>query len=211
LARKTPEESQKTRDEILNSAERVFVSFGVGESTINHIALDSGFSRGAIYGHYTNKIDICLSVIHRALKDERPLKNDIKIDVLQYLLSSALFYLREITKPGSITNVIEIIYFKTEKSDENTPVLRWRKFIDKFILHKIKLVLKRAVLSGELPKNLDLNLCSFYLSATFEGVYDTCKWLYKDVDDDVISKLERVLRFAIFNLKESCCNGVMKK
>ncbi|UAN45140.1 TetR family transcriptional regulator [Serratia sp. JSRIV001] len=211
MARKTPEESQKTRDAILNSAERVFITFGVGESTINHISLDSGFSRGAIYGHYTNKVEICLSVIKRAIKDEQPLKHDIKSDVLEYLLSSAVIYLKKITQPGSIKNIIEIIYFKTENTDENAPILRWKKFIDRFILNKIKISLKRAVASGELPEDLDLVLCSFYLSALFEGIYDTCKWSYEDVSDEIINSLERILRFAIFNLKESNCNGILKK
>lgn len=211
LARKTPEESQKTRDAVLNSAERVFIAFGVGESTINHISLDSGFSRGAIYGHYKNKIEICLAVIHRGIKDEQPLKQNVKKDVLQHLLSSAMLYLRKITQPGSIKNVIEIIYFKTENTNENTPVLRWKRFIDKFILNKIKANLRRAVASGELPETLDLDLCSFYLSATFEGIYDTCKWAYEDINDDVINRLEKMLRFAIFSLKDSNCNSILKK
>ncbi|TEM58333.1 TetR family transcriptional regulator [Pseudomonas aeruginosa] len=55
MARKTKEESQKTRDGILDAAERVFLEKGVGTTAMADLADAAGVSRGAVYGHYKNK------------------------------------------------------------------------------------------------------------------------------------------------------------
>ncbi|GAA17575.1 probable transcriptional regulator [Pseudomonas aeruginosa NCMG1179] len=50
MARKTKEESQKTRDGILDAAERVFLEKGVGTTAMADLADAAGVSRGAVYG-----------------------------------------------------------------------------------------------------------------------------------------------------------------
>lgn len=62
MARKTKEESQKTRDGILDAAERVFLEKGVGTTAMADLADAAGVSRGAVYGHYKNKIEVCLAM-----------------------------------------------------------------------------------------------------------------------------------------------------
>lgn len=66
MARKTKEESQKTRDGILDAAERVFLEKGVGTTAMADLADAAGVSRGAVYGHYKNKIEVCLAMCDRA-------------------------------------------------------------------------------------------------------------------------------------------------
>ncbi|HEQ0163187.1 TPA: TetR family transcriptional regulator, partial [Pseudomonas aeruginosa] len=48
MARKTKEESQKTRDGILDAAERVFLEKGVGTTAMVDLADAAGVSRGAV-------------------------------------------------------------------------------------------------------------------------------------------------------------------
>ncbi|HGY3917735.1 TPA: TetR family transcriptional regulator, partial [Pseudomonas aeruginosa] len=49
MARKTKEESQKTRDGILDAAERVFLEKGVGTTAMADLADAAGVSRGAVW------------------------------------------------------------------------------------------------------------------------------------------------------------------
>src|SRR5437588_12440714 len=62
----TPERRrQLTRDALLDAAEDVFVKKGVGGASMEQIAAEAGFSRGAIYSNFGNKDDLLRAVIDR--------------------------------------------------------------------------------------------------------------------------------------------------
>jgi TetR/AcrR family acrAB operon transcriptional repressor len=56
--RKTKEEAQKTREDLLKAAALVFSDKGVARSTLAEIAKAAGVTRGAIYWHFENKAEI---------------------------------------------------------------------------------------------------------------------------------------------------------
>src|SRR5580765_2856664 len=56
--RRTKEESEGTRRTILAAARRVFAKRGVTRTTLGHVAAEAGVSRGAIYWHFANKIEL---------------------------------------------------------------------------------------------------------------------------------------------------------
>ena len=58
MARKTKEEAEKTRKEIIESARRVFHLEGVSRSTCEKIAQAAGVTRGAVYWHFKDKADV---------------------------------------------------------------------------------------------------------------------------------------------------------
>lgn len=58
MARKTKEDAQLTRDQILDAAERVFQRRGVSRTSLQEIALEAGLTRGAIYWHFEGKADL---------------------------------------------------------------------------------------------------------------------------------------------------------
>lgn len=62
MARKTKEESEKTRARILDSARRVFHQLGFNQSSLEEIARDAGLTRGAIYWHFKDKADLLFSL-----------------------------------------------------------------------------------------------------------------------------------------------------
>ncbi len=58
MVRKTKEESEKTRLLILNTALDVFSEKGFVRSTLKDIATRAGMTRGAIYWHFKDKVDL---------------------------------------------------------------------------------------------------------------------------------------------------------
>ena len=58
MARKTKEEAQKTRNDILDSAAKIFSERGVHRTSLEDIAKDAQVTRGAIYWHFKNKAEI---------------------------------------------------------------------------------------------------------------------------------------------------------
>ncbi len=58
MARRTKEEAEQTRRDILEAALDEFYECGYTNSTLNSIAKRTGFTKGAIYWHFKNKKDL---------------------------------------------------------------------------------------------------------------------------------------------------------
>ena len=56
--RKTKEEAQQTRSNLLNAALNVFYERGVAQASLDEIAKAAGVTRGALYWHFKNKEDL---------------------------------------------------------------------------------------------------------------------------------------------------------
>ncbi|HDR8989393.1 TPA: TetR family transcriptional regulator [Burkholderia vietnamiensis] len=66
MARKTQEESLAIKHRILDAAELVLLEQGVAQTAMADLAEAAGMSRGAVYGHYRNKMEVCLALCDRA-------------------------------------------------------------------------------------------------------------------------------------------------
>lgn len=176
MARKTKEESQKTRDGILDAAERVFLEKGVGNTAMADLADAAGVSRGAVYGHYKNKIEVCLAMCDRAFARIEVPDERADVPALDILLRAGMGFLRQCCEPGSVQRVLEILYLKCERSDENEPLLRRRELLEKQGQRLGLRLIRRAVAQGELPARLDVELASVYLQSLWDGVCGTLAW-----------------------------------
>lgn len=67
MVRRTKEEAQKTRDQILTAASKVFCDKGFANSSLEDIASEANVTRGAIYWHFKNKSDI-FEALHEQLR-----------------------------------------------------------------------------------------------------------------------------------------------
>lgn len=58
MVRKTKEEAEQTRQDIINAARRVFHACGVSRSSLDRIAREAGVTRGAVYWHFKDKAEV---------------------------------------------------------------------------------------------------------------------------------------------------------
>ena len=164
MARKTKTETQKTVTGILDAAELVFRDKGVAHTTMADIAEKAGVSRGAIYGHYKDKIQVCQAMCERSMiatvtiTEQRPGE-----PALVTLQRWGMNYLRLIQGSCSIRNALEILYVKCEASPEYAPLLKIRYVWEKRFQRATRLLLRKAMAQGELPATADLELCDIYL------------------------------------------------
>jgi TetR/AcrR family acrAB operon transcriptional repressor len=63
MARKTPEETARTREAILDAALRVFAERGFSAAQLEDIAARASVTRGAVYHHFTGKEDLLGAVL----------------------------------------------------------------------------------------------------------------------------------------------------
>ncbi|MEW4439915.1 efflux pump transcriptional repressor MexZ [Pseudomonas paraeruginosa] len=202
MARKTKEESQKTRDGILDDAERVFLEKGVGNTAMADLADAAGVSRGAVYGHYKNKIEVCLAMCDRAFARIEVPDERADVPALDILLRAGMGFLRQCCEPGSVQRVLEILYLKCERSDENEPLLRRRELLEKQGQRLGLRLIRRAVAQGELPARLDVELASVYLQSLWDGVCGTLAWTER-LRNDPWNRAERLFRAGIDSLRGS--------
>jgi AcrR family transcriptional regulator len=56
--RRTKAEAEGTRQRILDAAERLFFANGVMRTSLEEIAVEAGVTRGAVYWHFDNKVEL---------------------------------------------------------------------------------------------------------------------------------------------------------
>jgi AcrR family transcriptional regulator len=59
------ESQARTRQLVLEAAERLFLSDGFGATSLEDIAREAGFSKGAVYSNFAGKTDLFFAVLER--------------------------------------------------------------------------------------------------------------------------------------------------
>lgn len=65
MAGRTKEDAGATRQALLDAAEQVFYDKGVARASLAEIALAAGATRGAIYWHFKDKVDLFNAMVDR--------------------------------------------------------------------------------------------------------------------------------------------------
>jgi len=65
MARRTKVDADATRQALLDAAERVFYERGVARASLAEIAQAAGATRGAIYWHFKDKVDLFNAMMDR--------------------------------------------------------------------------------------------------------------------------------------------------
>lgn len=175
MAKKTKEEAKKTRERILDAAEFVFAERGVSGAAVSHIAARAKFSRGALYGHYKDKIDICLAMCRRGYaRSAVPPSFHQQPRALDSLYLIVAHYMRQRYEPCSMQRILHILYFKCEDLAENAPLFFYRDAMEKIQRREIWRVLQRAISQKEVSPDLDMPLVYAYLDTLASGIHNTC-------------------------------------
>lgn len=172
MARKTREESLAIKHRILDAAELVLLERGVAQTAMADLAEAAGMSRGAVYGHYRNKMEVCLAMCDRAFaRTSEGFDAGDGLPPFATLRRAASHYLQECGEPGPMQRVLVILYTKCEQSEENGALQRRRMLLELQMLRITKALLRRAIAAGELAADLDVHLAAVYLVSLLEGVF----------------------------------------
>lgn len=155
--RRTKAEAGETRESILDSAETVFLEHGVNQATLNQIAAHAGVTRGAIYFHFKDKIELYQEVVERVRLPQDDLltravhcENSNPLDIA---LDAGIFCLENFANDPRKQRVFTIITQRCEYVGEMAQVLeRLRSLNDEvhqMLLRLTTLARKRGVLSPQ--------------------------------------------------------------
>ncbi|MGO4450347.1 TetR family transcriptional regulator [Phyllobacterium sp. TAF24] len=155
--RRTKAEAGETRESILDSAEAVFLDHGVNQSTLNQIAAHAGVTRGAIYFHFKDKIELYQEVVERVrLPQDDLLTKAFHCEVgnpLDIALDAGIFCLENFAGDPRKQRVFTIITQRCEYVGEMAQVLERLRTLNEevhqMLLRLTTLAKKRGMLSSE--------------------------------------------------------------
>ncbi|MCI8210322.1 TetR family transcriptional regulator [Pseudomonas sp. S25] len=179
MVRRTKEEAQVTRSQILEAAEKAFYERGVARTTLADIASLAGVTRGAIYWHFSNKADLVqamLDSIQEPLEEmARASESEDEVDPLGCMKKLLVHLFHEITLDPKTRRINEILFHKCEFTDEMCDFRQQRQVNALECNDRIGLALSNAVRKGQLPADLDTVRASIALHAYIDGMLG--QWL----------------------------------
>lgn len=160
MVRKTKENAELTRQRLIQAAREVFLTRGVSRTTMEHIAVQAGVTRGAIYWHFNNKIalfqamreQVFLPLIDRMDDTLLVERSDDPLACIENFLCGTI---QVLTDSIETRQIYEIMMIKCEYVDEFATVLQQILSNCSGIEEKLKLVYERAKTREQLHASHD--------------------------------------------------------
>ncbi|SDO24268.1 transcriptional regulator, TetR family [Pseudomonas arsenicoxydans] len=174
MVRRTKEEAQETRSQILEAAEKAFFERGVARTTLADIATLAGVTRGAIYWHFSNKADLVQAMLDTLQEplDEmaRASESEDELDPLGCMRKLLIHLFHQVALDPKTRRINEILYHKCEFTDEMCDLRQQRRAVSLDCNVRIALALSNAVNRGQMPEDLDTARAAISLHAYIDGL-----------------------------------------
>ncbi|MBV8254794.1 MAG: TetR/AcrR family transcriptional regulator [Chitinophaga sp.] len=156
------------RERIMDTAQKMFRSYGVKGVTMFDIARDCGISKKTLYEHFQDKQELISEALRELLNDHvrfAEKNNSEAADAIEELIKQMQFIR---TKARTLNPVM---LFEIEKYHPDT----WKEvelFRNDCILYGIKENLKRGMSEGLYRKNLDIDIVARMRQLQLEAAFD---------------------------------------
>jgi AcrR family transcriptional regulator len=158
MARRTKAEAEQTREAILTAAIEVFLERGVSRGTFEDIARTAGVTRGAIYWHFRDKLEIFLVLERRAnLANEEfgdrlkaRLAADPGLDPLNELADAVREGIQAFEANLERRRILTILWLRCEYVGEMVPVLERQQRADAALQELFETVIRLAAAQGRI-------------------------------------------------------------
>jgi len=176
MARRTKQEAEETRENILNVALDVIYEKGYARSTFIDIAKEIKLTKGAVYWHFKNKPDMFLALgrqmedkIETTLQDlfyETQTLNDLKKIFYKMILL--------IAEDEQLRKYYSIVFYKMEWTEELLSMKHYFDRQEEDMVQWSEEILRKAQLKKEIPADINIDHLSRALSALVGGLLAFC-------------------------------------
>lgn len=205
MARKTKQQAEETRQEILDAAIKTFSERGVSATSLADIAKAAGVTRGAIYWHFKNKVDLfqqaCEFSDSQILQAENYYRSKYSNDPLAILKEILVYILTDFIESPKNRALMDILFHKCELVGEMAVIVDLKR--ENFMASHYRIVenLRMCVDLGQLPANLDLECSAIMLRAMVCGLLEN--WLLQPDSFNIRSRTETLVDTMLETLKFS--------
>lgn len=195
MARRTKEDAQRTRDRILDMAEREFQRRGVSRTSLEQIASAAGVTRGAIYWHFRNKSDLFNAMMNRVTL---PLEAEILRsgertldDPVAQIRGSYLAALRATVNDPKARRLFEVALFKVEHGNALRGVRERRLSGLRNRVANVERGFRRAARLGLLRSTLPPRTAAMAMESLVDGLITN--WLLEPLSFDLVRVGEQAI------------------
>lgn len=181
--RRTKAEAEQTREAILAGAIEVFLERGVSRATFDEIARTAGVTRGAIYWHFKDKLEIFLALERRAnLPNEEfserlraRLAADTKLDPLVELAATIHAGLEAFASNPERYRILTILWLRCEYIGDMLPALEGQQRANALLRELFEAVIGMAESRGDVAPEWPPDLAARALLLLINGAVED--WL----------------------------------
>ncbi|KFZ29416.1 multidrug transporter AcrB [Pseudidiomarina atlantica] len=195
MVRRTKQDALTTRHELLDAAERLFSERGVSNTSMMQVAEAAGVTRGAIYHHFENKLDLIYAMMERVSLPVDEMREELRKEhanaPLQQLRQRCLHIVNLVQNDPHMRALVNILCHKCEYVEDTLPIhlrhLRGRnECIDEFVN-----LLEDAKKVGSVRSNVDARTAIVGIFALIDGLF--YNWLLDTDYFDLTEAAERTL------------------
>ena len=215
MARRTKEDADATRNALLDAAELVFYEKGVARASLNEIAQAAGATRGAIYWHFKDKVDLFNAMMDRVTLPLEEACNAGEAacltEPLLRLRSVVERLLDNIESDTHTRRVFEIAMYRIEYVSELSGV-RERHLAAHARFHALLARdLELAAQEASLALPMNVSKAAAGLQALFDGLLQS--WMLGNASFDLLATgratVEAYLRGLGFRVEPACNNAAL--
>lgn len=173
------EEAERTRAKIIDAALSLFSKRGYGHTSLEMIANELGMTRGAVYGHFKNKLDLYTQLMQLSQKPlydimDRALEADAPpLDVLHRFMRE---WFELLDNNPRHRESFEILLNKTELTEELGDYLQSEYSLTQAMIDGMATLIERAVDRDDLHAKTDIAFQALSAYNLLMGVTHT--WLF---------------------------------
>jgi AcrR family transcriptional regulator len=163
---------EQRREEIVNSAVKVFSVKGYAHATMDDLAADTGYSKALIYWYWDNKaalfnelIDLCMVPYCELLQVTLDSKDPFKDKFFRFLGEFAALFNRQ-----NLLN--RLVHFGSLHDNTNKPHENFKEKVNGYyqqVLRSIEALLQQGKDSGYLKAELEASSIALFLLLSVEG------------------------------------------
>lgn len=202
--KKTKEEAVLTRKMVLDAASKVFSQEGYAQATLEEVAREAGVTRGAIYWHFGNKLEM----FHAVLQEYYNRANERFTRIVNSsqspkgkLHSMMMEFFRILSDDVEFRIIEEVKLFKIRKGEEFIRLYEDHVEKAKIMRNWLKGLIKDGIAAGELNGNLDPEVIVLAMISYTAGMKSA--WLSGIADVSIAENKEK--------LADIFFNGIVKK
>lgn len=174
MVRRTKEEAEETRKNILDAAVSSFYEKGVAQATLEDIAEAAGVTRGAVYWHFKNKQEI-VAALHEEL--HRPLFNmvieDLETDGPEPLKQLEALYIRllnQLVMDEAKHRILSVFITKCDYTGDMECFLERQTCQKQQGIDIFTTYFQRAIARGQLSENSDARILALSAMCFLSGI-----------------------------------------
>jgi AcrR family transcriptional regulator len=193
MARRSKADAEQTREAILAAAIEVFLERGVSRGTFEDIARTAGVTRGAIYWHFRDKLELFLTLERRAnLPNEElgarlkaRLAADPELDPLDELTDAIREGIESFEANLERRRILTILWLRCEYVGEMMPVLARQQRADAGLRELFETVIRLVAARGQIAPGWSPGTAARALLLLVNG--SVLDWLRKPAEAQLVT------------------------